>query len=248
MAVGAFEDDGALSDLGVDGGDQDVGAHLFVLRGEGEGEREQGELGVAGKGELAGPGDVFGGDEVGLDGAEELELLEGGDGGSAVGGVRGVGDGDGANAGVGEFFDAERLQGGVFAGEEDEGAAGVGGRGSTFGEAGGDDAFGKGEVGGEKEVNGGAVEDLCGEGSGGAVADDEFDAGGLAVELGEGGEDGFEVGGGGDAQFFGVVLRGFLGGLLGGRVPRWDEEDGEGEEGRGKDWPVDGLRVGWGER
>ncbi len=38
VAVGAFEDDGALADFGVDGGDHDVGADLLVLGGDGEGE------------------------------------------------------------------------------------------------------------------------------------------------------------------------------------------------------------------
>ncbi len=182
---------------------------------------------------------------MGLDGVEEFELLEGGDGGSAVGGVGGVGDGDGADARVGQTFHAERLKRRVFAGEQNEGAAGVGRRCSLVGEAGGDDAFGEGEVGGEKEVDGGAVEDLRGEGAGGAVAYDEFDSGGLPVELGEGGEDGLEVGGSGDTEFF---ARGVLCRLLGQAVPRWDEEDRECEQSSGNDWPREGHAVGWEER
>ncbi len=172
-------------------------------------------------------------------------MLKSGDGSAAVGSMGGVGDGDSADARVGQPFHVERLKRRVFAGEQNEGAAGVGRRRSLFGEAGGDDAFGEGEVGGEKEVDGGAVEDLRGESAGGSVAHDEFDAGGLPVELGKGREDWLEVSGSGDTEFF---ARGVLCWFLGQAVPRWHEEDREREQSSGNDWPRERHAVRWGEQ
>ncbi len=44
---------------------------------------------------MCGLGDVFGDDELWLERVVEAEVLEGGAGGASVGGVVGVGDGDG---------------------------------------------------------------------------------------------------------------------------------------------------------
>jgi hypothetical protein len=85
-------------------------------------------------------------------------------------------------------FWLSRLEGRVFAREEDEGAAGVGDGRCGVGEVGGDDFFGVAEVGGEKEVGGVAVEYLGGEGRRGGVAGDELDAGGVLEGVSEGGQ------------------------------------------------------------
>ena len=73
-------------------------------------------------------------------------------------------------------------------------------------QVGGDELLGEGVVGGEEEVDGGAVLDLLREGGGGAVADGDVGAGGVLVGFDEGGHDGLEVGGGGDAELFWLRL------------------------------------------
>ncbi len=240
---GFAEDDGALADLGVGhGGDEDVVADLFEVGGAGEGEGDESELGVAGLGELAGLSDVFGDDEVGLGFVVDAELLHGADGGAAVGGVELVGDGDGLDAGVGEGVDRERVEGRVLAGPEDECSVGVGYGIALLGESGGDDFLGEDEVGAEEDVDGSAVEDLGGEGSGGGEAEVELDAGGVLVGGGESGENRLEVGGGVDVEL--DRRPGLLGGAGGwSGQGRGDEHDCTAEE-REHLWPGSGFTIG----
>ncbi len=63
------------------------------MLGFGRGERDEAGVGVAGFGELGGLGDVFRGDQLGFERVEKLEAGERDDGGAAVGGTFGVGDG-----------------------------------------------------------------------------------------------------------------------------------------------------------
>ncbi len=172
---------------------------------------------VAGLGELGGLGDVFSSDEFGREGGIELEGFECALGGEAVGRVERVGDGDFGDPGTGEGVERERLRGGVLARPEDEYTAGVGDGVALGGERGGDELLGVDVVGGEEEVLRVAVLELLGEGGGGAEAGDDVDAGELFVVCGEGGQDGSEVGCGGDVEGFGL-----------------GETEGGGEEGEGE--------------
>lgn len=210
LAVGgALEDDCGLADLGVGvAGNGDVGAGFAEVGGAGDGEGDEGSVGVAGVSELGGLRDVFGDDQPGLELLSEVKCGEAGHSGAAVRGVLRVSDGQAPKFGAGEGVEEQRLDGGVLAGPEDEFAAGVE-DGGGVGEVGGEKAVGEGLVRGEEEVLRGAVFDLLRERGGGTVTDDEVCAGGLFVLGGEGGEDGLEVGGRGDAELW---LLGFRGG------------------------------------
>ncbi len=83
----------------VFGGDADEVAVGLEAWGEGRGEGDESNLGVAGVGVLGGLRDVFGDDELGLEWVVEVEVLEGGAGGASVGGVVWIGDGDGLYGG-----------------------------------------------------------------------------------------------------------------------------------------------------
>ncbi len=152
VVPGGFEDDGALADGRVGlGGYAGEGTDFAIVGGAGDGERDEGGLGVAGLGELGGLGDVFSDDEFGGELGGETEAFEGGGGGEAVGGVEVVGDGDLLDGRLGEGVDGEGLGWGVFARPKDEDAVGVGGgsrAGEAGGEVGGDEFFGVDEVGG----------------------------------------------------------------------------------------------------
>ena len=76
------------------------------------------------------------------------------------------------------------------------------------GEVGGDELLGMDVVSGEEDVLRVAVEDLLGEGCGGAEGGDDFDAGGVFVCCGQRGEDGLKIGGCGDVEFFGLRVNG----------------------------------------
>ncbi len=135
-----------------------------------------------------------------------MQASEGTGGGKAVGCVEAVGDGDPGYFGAGESVECEGLGGGIAARPEDEDAVGVGSwRGG--GEAGGDELFGMDVVGGEKDVLRVAVEQLLGEGGGGAEGGDDLDAGGLLVGGCQCGQNGLEIGGGSDVEFFGSLRR-----------------------------------------
>ncbi len=206
MIGGGFEDDAALADLRVAvGREAGEAAELAEVGRAGDGEGDDGDLGVAGLGELGGLGDIFRDDEFAGDLGGEIEAGEGLFAGESVGGVEAVGDGDLLDVGTGEGVEGEGLGGGVFAGPEDENAVGVGDGNLAAGEIGGDELFGVDVVCGEEEVLGVAVGDLLGKGGGGAEGGDDFDAGGHLVLGCEGGEDGLEVGGGGDVEFSGCL-------------------------------------------
>lgn len=135
-----------------------------------------------------------------MDGGHEAGVDEGLLGGSAVGGVFGIGDGDGADGGSAQRVEREAGDAGVVARPEDEGAACVGngcGRGSASAV---DDVLGVGHVGGHEEIEGGLVEDLHGESGGGVVGGQYSNAGFLLELVKYGRQDGLEVSGGGEAQ------------------------------------------------
>ena len=177
-----FEDYSALEDGRIGGhGDADEGADVAEVRGAGDGEGDESELGVAGFGELGGLGDVFADDEFRGDDGGELEVFKGADGGHSVGRVELVGDGDFGDSRVAEGLERDGLVGGVFAGPEDEDAVGVGYGGLAVGEVVGDEFFGVDEVGGKKEILGVAVFDLLGESGRGAEGGDDLDARGVLV-------------------------------------------------------------------
>ncbi len=191
-------DDGRI----VVGGDADEMAVVAEARGEGGGEGDEADLGVGGVSVLRGLRDVFGDDEFWAESFVEVEMLQSGLRGSSVGGVLRIGDGDGFDSGCGEDVEGKGGEAGVVAGPENEGSAGVGDGLGLFGAACIDDALGEGSVGGEEEIEGCSVDDFGGEGGGGLVGGFGVDAG-LLLEGGEEGrEEGFEVGGGGDAEGF----------------------------------------------
>ena len=180
VALGGFgEDDGALLDVGVEAvGNDGVGSAGGEARGEGGGEGDEAGVGVAGVNELGGLGYVLGGDEAGLELVVKVEAGEGGDGGAAIGCAVGVGEGEAAEVGAAEQIEGGRREAGVFAGPEDERAPAVEDGGGGVGEAGGDEAAGIAEIGGEKEVKGRAILDLGGEHGGGLEGGLSVDAGG----------------------------------------------------------------------
>ena len=108
-------------------------------------------------------------------------------------------------------IEGEWLRGRILARPEDEDAAGVGDWDAAVGEVCGDELLGMDVVGGEEEVLRIAVGDLLREGCRGTE--------GLAMILtpvacsycgGEGGQDGLEIGGGGDVELFGRLrMRGW---------------------------------------
>ena len=195
-----LHDDGALPNFGVDLGHAGVVADLLHVLGVGESERDECYLRVAGLGELRRLGHILGGDELALYLVENLEVIQRGVGGSAVGRVELVGDGDASYLGVGEAVGRERGNAGVFAGPDDEGSLGIRNRRGFVGEVGGDDLLGEGEVGAEEQVHGSAVHDLGGERAGAAEGDLKLDAGLFLVCLREDRHDGLQVGGRSDVQ------------------------------------------------
>jgi len=214
----AADDDRALQDgrIVFDGNTQEVavGAEAWRERG---GERDEPDLGVAGVSILRGLGNVFCDAEMWLDDGGEAEVVERGLGGASVGRVLGIGDGDGLDGAEG--IEGKRGDAGVVAGPEDEGSARVDEGVVLFGFSGVDDALGEREVGGHEEIEGGAVNDLCGKRGGRLVGGEDVDAG-LFFELVEdGGEDGLEIGGGGEAH---RLLREEVGGKA-------EEKEREGE-------------------
>ena len=127
-------------------------------------------------------------------------MVKRGLGGASVGRVLGIGDGDGLDGGAAEGVEGKGGDAGVVAGPEDEGAACVGEGVVLLGFAGVDDVLWEPKVGGHEEIEGGAVNDLRGERSGGLVRGEDVDAG-LFLELVEDGrKDGLEIGGGGEAH------------------------------------------------
>ncbi len=145
--------------------------------------------------------DVFTGYELGGEGLLEVEGTDFGHGGLAVGGVQVVRDGDVSDFGSGERSDGEGLGGRVLAGPENEDAGGILDGLGIVGEVGVDELLGMRAVGGKEEVfRGPALKLLC-EGGGGAERGNDMGAG-LVLEVdGEGGENGLEVGGGGNMKF-----------------------------------------------
>ena len=169
-------------------------------RGECGGERKEADLGVAGVGELRSLRDVLGDAQTRLHSREEARMLERGARGAAVGSVIRVGDGDGWNRGAAQSIKGEGRDAGVIARPEDECSASVGKGLRFFGFAGVDHALREGEVGGHEEIEGGAVDDLRGEGRGGLIRGEHVDAGLLLEFVEDGWQDGLEVGGGSEAH------------------------------------------------
>ena len=193
-------------------------------RGERGGERDESHLGVAGIGILRGLSDVFGDDEFGPERGEETNVIESGAGGASVGGVLGVGDGDGFDGGIAQGFEGKRGKTGVVARPEDERAVGVGQRLRLFGFAGIDHVLRERKVGGHEEVEGRSLNDLRGECGGGLAGGEDLDAG-LLLELGEErGQNRLKVSGGSKAESL-------LG--EGGRREKEQKREGEAQDGRG---------------
>ena len=181
------------------------GASIAKLGRAGDRQGDESYLRVAGLGELGGLHDVFASDELGGELLGEVQGVDGSRGGLAVGRVEVVGDGDLGNAGVGEGGERERLGGRILACPKDEQAASVEGGGGG-GEVRLGKLLGMGAIGGEEEIFRSTVLELLREGRGGAEGRNDVDASLLFVLGGEGGEDGLEVGGGGDVELVWATL------------------------------------------
>ena len=241
VALGGFaEDDGALLDVGVEAiGNDGVGSAGGEARGEGGGEGDEAGVGVAGVNELGGLGYVLGGDEAGLELVVKVKAGEGGDGGAAIGCAVGVGEGESAEVGAAQQIEGGRREARVFARPEDERAAAVEDGCGGVGEAGGDEAAGVAEVGGEKKVKGRPVLDLGGQHGGGLEGGFSADAGGLLELFEDGRQNGLEVSRGGDTER----------GLGAERAEREETDEGEEEfAGHGKLVPPSREKASYADR
>ncbi len=91
---GVADDDRALLDGRIEvAGNDEVGAVSGEARRERRSERDEAGVGVGGVGKLRGLRDIFGGDELRLESVVELEALQRGDCGAAIGCAIGIGDG-----------------------------------------------------------------------------------------------------------------------------------------------------------
>ncbi len=156
-----------------------------------EGVGDKADVGVAGVGELEGLTDVLGEDELVLKLGPEAGFLQSFLGGATVGGVEGVGERDVSGAGkVAQVFELTGLR------PNGETSDGVDLARVRIDFVALEKGVELGFVGGEEEVEGGAVFDLAGEHAGGAEGEGDF-AGELILPEGE--ERG-KVGGSGDEE------------------------------------------------
>ena len=182
-------------------------AGLAILWAAGEGQRDEGGLRVAGERELCRLRDVFADDQLGCELGLEVQRLDRGGRGHAVGGVAIVCDGDAGNARARQRAERERLGGGVAARPDDQHAVGVHRRLRVNGELGVDQRLRVGAIGGEEQVCRRAVLDLFRQGRGGAERGYYLHAGlGLVLPC-EFGQNGFEIRGGGDVELVGTRWR-----------------------------------------
>ena len=204
LILRGLEDDAALADLGVAvGSEKNVGAEVSVVGRVCDGERDDGDLGIAGFGELGGLADVFSDDKFARDLVREAEAGESLFGGEAVGSMLTVGYGNLLYFGTREGVESEWLRRRVFACPEDEDAMSVGNWSFGRGETRGDKLLRVNVVGGEEDVLGVAVGDLLGKSGGGAEGCDDLDAGSLLILCCEGRQDWLQIRSGGDVELFG---------------------------------------------
>ena len=198
---GVAEGNAALMNRGVVVGKLDERTGLPEVRAGGDGEGDEGGLGIAGVGELGGLHDVLANDEFGGECLLEVKGAEFGDGGLTVGSVLAVRNRDVGDPGGGKDGQGQGLRWGVLASPEDEDSGGVRHGLEVVGEVSVDELLGVGAVSGKEEVFRCAVLQLLSKGRGGAEGGQNVDAG-LALVLGsKGGEDGLQISGHGDVEF-----------------------------------------------
>ena len=116
---GVAYDDRALLDGRIKAArDDEVRTVRGKARGEGGSEGDEARVGVGGVDELGGLGDVFCGDEARLEGVIELETLERGDGGAAIGRAIGIGGIGGIGGGIGGIGGVGGVGGGIGGGRD----------------------------------------------------------------------------------------------------------------------------------
>lgn len=168
-----------------------------------EGPGGEGGVDVAGGGVLHRLADGFGEDEFGLDLGPEAGAFEGFLGEAAIGGMGRVGDGHLFYFGFGEVLkgtDGARL------GPEGESAKGIDLHRGGITAAGADELLDKTFIGGQKKIEGGTLLNLAGQLAGGTDGSSEGKFLILEEFLGECGECGGEVTGGGEEEVLGVDL------------------------------------------
>ena len=145
------ENDRALQNRRI-GADRDGDKSACLLHGFGDGEcfRNQGTVGVAGLTELRGLRDVFREDKLRLQRGFQAERLNRGHGGSSVGCVDRIGDGDAMDRGAGQRLHGEAVMEQTVARPQHQRSLRVGDGCGLVGEVGGDDLLREGKVGGEE--------------------------------------------------------------------------------------------------
>ena len=201
------ENDRALQD-GRIGADRngDKSTRLLHSFGDGESFRNQGTVGVAGLTELRGLRDVLRKDKLGLQRGLQAEGLNRGHGGSSVGCVNRIGNGDAMNGGTGQRLHGEAVVEQAMMRPEDQRSLRIGDGRGLFGEVSGGHLLREGKIGGKENIVGRAVQNLRGQGGGGRVGDFDLCAGRFLEIVDEGRKHRLQVRGGGNAQCF--CLRG----------------------------------------
>ncbi len=178
----------------------------FHVGRESERERENADLGAAGLCELRGLGDIFAVDEFGFELVIDAGVLESGNGGAAVGGVIGIGDGDFLNARIAQGGESRlgEIEMRVSRSPENDLPASIKEERIGVGETSVDQLLYVEEISGKEEIEGRTVLNLREEIATGAVADGKFLAGLLLIVGGEIVHGELQIGGGGDVDGLGA--------------------------------------------